>query len=540
MIMDINDNGLFDPYRTVKGFCAAKEGELESLRDFYKLKMPNSKLRVIGAAFGKIEKRDPRLFELYFLDRLANAGELASNARICEVFSESATVGEAFDNLLRNVKVAGGYRLSDIAEAADKRLERVGKVPAEYRSEEKVRLICGGDEKFYCSPTSSPMPKTQGTYCFLSAKGTEFAGDRMNEVVRLFENINIPLLKRIGKGGMIAAMIATGKSAFVDIKGFDGTDEVQSLSVLTDEIPDSLILLVDPSDVTKLDRICADSGLFFRVVGRQSEAQRLTVVYGGGYPISFSLQVLRAMTDAGRIRVKIPEENKEVKAEKGFSVSLNGEEAEKFAGCFFCGGNVFTAVSVRNPDFLSSAKGVIEAVGRLVAAGADYRKVSLSLNEHLGRNVDADLAMLLGIYRARTELCLTSLSNELTDSEEHSFTVFANSHVGSDMPIWDKVSERRRGKISVLPPRTGADGLPDMRDMRLLFEYVHGLIEDGKVLSAAFVGSEGAESAMAEMTCGEVVNVYENVPFGSFIVETEIQPDGIPIADRKLQINREN
>ena len=537
--METNDRG-YDPFRAVAGFRAAKGEALDSLRTYYKLNMPVSKLRMIAEIYTKLEKRDPTLSELYLLDGLAAVGTLASNVRITEVRSESAAAGEAFDDIRRNIEVKGGYRLSDIATAADIRLERAGKLPDMLHADGRVRLACGADETGFAPSEvkKTGRKETSGTYCFVSAAGTGFAGERTDMIDRMIADKNVIFSAKTGKGGMLAVMLAAGKSAFVNLSGFDGTSGVQSPDVLTKEFPDSMLLLVDQPDVPAVCRRLSDAGLYVRPVGRKSDAQRLTVVYGGGYPISFPVSLLRAIADAGRVTADICDDSAAADTEKHFSVILDGEETEDFEGYFTCDGNVYTALSVGTPDFFTSAKAVIEAVGRLVAAGADYRKVTLSLASRLGKDIGGDLAMLLGIYRARTELCLAAESNTLTDSEKQSFTVFARAPING-VPIWDKVGDRRRGVISVLPPRTGADGLPDMRDMRLLFDYVQKLIADGNVKSAAFVGSEGAEKALRDMTCGEYEKPLETVPFGSFIVETEKTPDGIPVADRKLQINRE-
>lgn len=537
--METNDKG-YDPFRTIAGFRAAKEEALDSLRTYYKLNMPVSKLRMIAEAYARLEKRDPTLSELYLLDGLAAAELLASNARITEVRSASEAAGEAFDDIRCNIDVKGGYRLSDIAAAADIRLERAGKLPEAFKDDCGVRLACGGDETGFgiAGARKSDGKAASGTYCFVSAAGTGFAGERMDMIGRLIADKNVFFSAKIGKGGMLAVMLAAGKSAFVNLSGFDGTAGVQSPDILTREFPDSMLLLVEQKDLPSVCRCLSEEGLFVRPVGRKSDAQRLTVVYGGGYPMSFPVSLLRATADAGRVTADICDGSAAADTEKRFSVILDGGEAEDFEGYFTCNDNVYTALSVGMPDFLSSAKAVIEAVGRLVAAGADYRKITLSLVSHLGRDTGGDLEMLLGIYRARTELCLVAGSNRLIDSEKRSFTVFAHAPLYG-MPVWNKVGDRRRGIISVLPPRIGADGLPDMRDVRLLFDYVYGLVSDGKVLSAAFVGNEGAEAVLRSMTCGEYVTLGETVPFGSFIVETENEPDGLPVADRKLQINRE-
>lgn len=539
--METNDMGMSDQFRTLKGFCSANDSALDSFRSCYKFNMPVAKMKMIAAFYAKNEKRDPTLSELCLLDGLSNAGNLASNVRITEVCSENAAAGAAFDDIRRNIGDKKEFRLSDIASAADIRLEKVGKTPEPLCSDAKVRLSCGAE-------CSSPVTfggkdvnrkEFSAIYCFVSAKGTAFEGARINEIFGMLDGAGVIFAKKIGKGGMLAAMLSTCRSAFVDLCGFDGTAGVQSPSILTKEFPDSLLLLTEQSNVTALCRRLSDAGLAVRTVGRMSDAQRLTVIYGGGYPISFSIGLLRAVASAWRVSAVICDNEPHARIEKQFSVSLNGEESESFDGYFACSDNVYTAMSVSSPDFLTSAEAVIEAVGRLVAAGADYRKVVLDLSCSVGNNVGDDLAMLLGVYRARTELCLTAEANRLADSGEHGFTVFARAPV-QDMPVWDKVSERRRGIISVLPPRTGSDGLPDMRDMRLLFDYVHGLILEGKVLSATFVGSEGVETALQNMTCGELKTLSTPVPFGSFIVETEKTPDGIAVADRKLQINREN
>lgn len=540
--METNDMGISEQFRTLKGFRTANDDTLGSLRSQYKFNMPVAKLKMIAAFYAKAEKRDPALSELYLLDGLSDVGKLASNARITEVRSANAAAGAAFDDIRRNINAKNGYLLSDIASAADIRLERVGKVPGSLCEDVEVRLSCGtegGCSITFKEKNARCKENSQEVYCFVSAKGTAFAGARLNEICGLFENADVIFAKKLGKGGMLSAMLSSRRSAFVNICGFDGTSGVQSPSILTKEFPDSLLLLVEQSDASPLCRRLADAGLAVRTVGRISDARRLTVVYGGGYPISFSVDFLRAVASAGRVVAVIDDDDLPAKVEKSFSVSLYGEEPAIFDGYFACNGNVYTAMSLSSPGFLSSAEAVIEAVGRLVAAGADYRKVVLDLSCRIGKDVGDDLSMLLGIYRARAELCLMAESNKLADSEEHGFEVFANAPV-QDMPVWNKVVERRRGEISVLPPRSGGDGLPDMRDMRLLFDYVHGLIAEGKVLSVAFVGSEGAEAALKNMTCGECETLNEVVPFGSFIVETEKTPDGIPVADRKLQINREN
>ena len=184
---------------------------------------------------------------------------------------------------------------------------------------------------------------------------------------------------------------------------------------------------------------------------------------------------------------------------------------------------------------------VVEAVSRLIAAGAPYQMIYLTHQEYfprLGRNPERwgmPLAALLGAYRAQMGLGCAAISGKdsMSGSFENldvpptliSFAVTAADRNRAVSPEFKGVGH----PVVWLKPEVGEDGLPTEASLKAVFHKVARLLETGKALACSTPAWGGAAYALQQMVMGNGIGIRisEDInqealfgdSYGSFILE---------------------
>lgn len=186
---------------------------------------------------------------------------------------------------------------------------------------------------------------------------------------------------------------------------------------------------------------------------------------------------------------------------------------------------------------------IVESVCKLIAAGASFENVYLSLQEYfekLGTNEKAwgkAAAAVLGAYRAQKELGIGAIGGK--DSMSGTFenlTVpptlisFAVTTDGIDKVLTTDFKKRGH-KVVILEPEIGKDGLPTADSLIANFNRLKELEEAGLVASCYTPGYGGLAEAVFKMAIGnrigfEFDRTFSNsdifgYKYGSFILELE-------------------
>lgn len=212
-----------------------------------------------------------------------------------------------------------------------------------------------------------------------------------------------------------------------------------------------------------------------------------------------------------------------------------------------------------NPDLSSwsqyhgSTYAIVEAVSKAVALGADYKKIYLTFQEYFERlgtdpkRWGKPFAALLGAYRTQLELGIAAIGGK--DSMSGSFneldvpptlTSFAVAPVKADKVISQEF-KKAGSKVVMFTVKRDENDLPDFDALKKMYDTVHKLITDGKVLSSSVVKGFGLAETISKMAFGNMIGfkfadiseeLIFNAPLGSIVLETECDIEGaVPVGE---------
>ncbi len=197
-------------------------------------------------------------------------------------------------------------------------------------------------------------------------------------------------------------------------------------------------------------------------------------------------------------------------------------------------------LSSRSP-YHAAYLAVVDSVSKLIAAGASFRDVYLSFQEHFdkpGRDPKRwgkPLSALLGAFRAQMDLGIAAIGGK--DSMSGSFEkldvppTLVSFAVTTDQTQHVLSPEFRHAGSTVylLAPERDENGLPKSASMLALFDRLTALQRDGKVSACWAIGPGGVLEAVLKMAFGNglgfcfapdfALSALRNKQYGSFLVE---------------------
>ncbi|MCC8169744.1 MAG: phosphoribosylformylglycinamidine synthase [Oscillospiraceae bacterium] len=210
-----------------------------------------------------------------------------------------------------------------------------------------------------------------------------------------------------------------------------------------------------------------------------------------------------------------------------------------------------------NPDLSSwsqyhgSTYAIVESVSKAVAMGADYKKIYLTFQEYFERlgtdpkRWGKPFSALLGAYMTQLELGIAaiggkdSMSGSVNDLDvPPTLTSFAVAPVKADKVISQEI-KKEGSKLIMFTVKRDENDLPCFDELKKMYDTVHSLITDGKVLSASVVKGFGLAETVSKMAFGNMIGVefdknvtndmLFNAPLGSIVLEVEEDMDGAVI-----------
>ena len=198
--------------------------------------------------------------------------------------------------------------------------------------------------------------------------------------------------------------------------------------------------------------------------------------------------------------------------------------------------------------FHGAVYAIIESVSKAVALGADYKKIYLTFQEYFERlgtdpkRWGKPFAALLGAYRTQLELGIAAIGGK--DSMSGSFneldvpptlTSFAVAPAKADKVVSQEL-KKTDSKLVLFMLKRDENGLPVFDELKKMYDTVHQLIKDGKVLSASTVKAYGLCETVSKMAFGNKIGVELSdkvtndllfyAPMGSIVIETGCDIDG--------------
>lgn len=197
--------------------------------------------------------------------------------------------------------------------------------------------------------------------------------------------------------------------------------------------------------------------------------------------------------------------------------------------------------------FHGAVYAVIEAVGKIVAAGGDYRRIRCSLQEYfekLGRSPEKwgkPFAALLGAYHALSELGIAAIGGK--DSMSGSFMdlnvpptliTFAVEVIDVGRSVSPEFKRVGSTVVYIEASRDEYE-MPCFHRMKNIYRGIENVIKQGKVLAAHTVRYGGVAEAISKMSFGngigfrfrrtwESVNLFRP-GYGSFLLEMDTSAD---------------
>jgi phosphoribosylformylglycinamidine synthase len=185
---------------------------------------------------------------------------------------------------------------------------------------------------------------------------------------------------------------------------------------------------------------------------------------------------------------------------------------------------------------------IVQSVSKLIAAGAKFDSVYLSLQEYfqkLGTDEKAwgtAVSAVLGAFRAQMELGIGGIGGK--DSMSGTFedihvppTLISFAVTTDDIDRVVSPEFKARGhNVILISPEIGEDGLPTAVSLKRCFTQIEELGNDGSIAACMTPGYGGIAEAVYKMAIGNGIGFeYENditmrdifsYAYGSFVVET--------------------
>ena len=227
-------------------------------------------------------------------------------------------------------------------------------------------------------------------------------------------------------------------------------------------------------------------------------------------------------------------------------------EEGKTDDCSFMAWGYNPAISEKSP-FHGAYLAVVESVSKLVATGAAFKDVYLTLQEYFEKpGEDAErwgqpLAALLGAFKAQTDLQIGAIGGK--DSMSGSFenldvpptlVSFAVT-TGSTAEVVANHFKHEGSKVVWIKPTYLKSGLPDKQSLISCYDKVTKLMRSGKIISCWTPVYGGAAEGVMKMCLGNKLGFAYNdkvelndifgYAYGSFIAETDDESLGILLGE---------
>lgn len=197
--------------------------------------------------------------------------------------------------------------------------------------------------------------------------------------------------------------------------------------------------------------------------------------------------------------------------------------------------------------FHGAVYSIIESVTKIAAAGGDYRKVRLTLQEYFERlHKDPEkwgkpLSALLGAYYAQMKLGIPAIGGK--DSMSGTFkdlnvpptlVAFAVNIVDVNNVVSQEF-KKAGSRVVLLTAQRDENELPVFESLTKNYDKVNELIKEGKVLSSHTIKIGGLAEALSKMSFGNKIGMVFNEriehrdlfspDYGSIVVEIEGSED---------------
>jgi hypothetical protein len=569
----------------VINFPSLSERLLYNMRLDVGLFMKVDFLRFLQQHYKNVEKRDPSLDELYFIDRYLEIKGYGASP-VGEMIADTEYAAETYSDLISKWKAVCRHEyapsLGEVAGVAGRYLERSGRISPldSYASvaagdAADLRLILSGfmpcaltDDGAagrLCRREALVAPAAGSLIVILHPASEEMPPDAFARALsRTVFSKGGQAFRRgvfIGETGIAGAIPDLCGGASIDLDAVPGVAAGSGLTGLCDAAHGSVVAALDQYAYKEFAAAAGAESIAVNIIGSVSSSNSLSVTSGGTLPLSMNIKMefLRALArhtgEKFIIRRHTRNEEESICAGRDITGGAN-------LRCFDAGSELLLATvraDGRAEPFFMSLGAVLTAAAQCVAGGADYTDAVLSFCAEMpaGEKDESGLfdpyqagdalALILGAYRAQMEYCLPDTGSVYTFSgnrPDFSFTVSASARIkGKPVPA---VFCKAGSGVYLLAPHYDSYGMPDFEDLRRLWRYAAAVCRDGLAKSAFAAGPGSVNDAIMAMCGGGNIcfDISGNVDGrilstsapGGIIIESDAQLQGMLIGHTEAAI----
>ncbi len=385
----------------------------------------------------------------------------------------------------------------------------------------------GGTGRSFAFICRKPITHGDKIYAILkSTDGTE----NFEEKLRLFAAspsvlTHVKKLCPIDGRGVLRSLTELGTGMEIELPRLYGKEAAAERLLVADV---GMLLVVKASEASDVLIDALDAGLRPRLVGQLRKDEQVLLKHEGNTCFSFSLPFLKRLSFSRAYRTEM-----KPSGTNRHALLLSNGKTETIDG-----NELFLVRANADDSHHAALYATLYAVAACVAHGislCDIRiaeRIELALTDISPESLGKQLALLLGFYRAATELELTELNSAVIATQGSAeFTLYAVATEPKN-PTPDKLVDTD-SKIYLLEPAYDEQGNPDFEDLKKMFAYVLELRKDGLLLSAkAVVGS--VLPVLEDMSRDSLAEYLHDEPYiakaGSILIETNQNVQGLLLA----------
>ena len=544
----------------IRRFGAYNPQQLEQMKRDLNIKMPMNKLSFCASYYRTVEKRDPSIEELQFLDLFSRDSESSPlSIAPTELLTNDTFVAKTYADLMAkryelNPDAKTPCTLFEMMNLATAYLERAGKdaTPSglvcslEKRDTPYTKLGNSAVLEKNASVGLRVLPKTSLPLLtgdlLLLLRPLAKSAQRIRPLGAFLDSpalaSQIKQLRTVGKRGLFAELLSLTSCATVEPDRLSQTGEPLPLSMLVTAFEGDLLVRISRESYPAFAKATYELGIFAAAFATVGNGTRITVVRPRGTTFSLQTRFLRMLFPLRPVSVKLGNERTDTLtpiSHAPYIASQNDLMQTASVGTAM----ISAASAAPTKSFFRNALDTaLATVLTLAVSGCDYADQRLSVSMEIPQNTDDThvagdcISTLLGVYRLQAELAMPAASIRLDcdPSLRHpTLQVFAVSH-GNACPASFTAAGNH---VYCLSPATTPDGLPDFDDLRRLLTLLTALRQNGILRSARVLCHEEISDAIRAMmseklgclTSGKELFATDSLPIG-VLIETSEPIDG--------------
>ena len=517
----------------VRGFGDYTATQREQLQRDLSLSFSDKLLCFCMAHYKNAEKRDPYIDELQMLSALSEVlGRDCAAITVSELFTNDEFVAKTYADMLQKRKVLNPSATSSVS------LREIASIPSRYlysvtgrrprfehlRSPEYVRDLPVSPSARCAAPAHSPFRlrfggEEEGVNDDLLVLLSRAAGDTIYKFARrcerFFDAEDVASLLTgvypVGSDGLLRELLEITDGLSIDLRAFSPLDSALPVTVLTSSYTGCRIVRVSRKNLSAILDLIKKNGIEGFPFAQFTKDSKFTFVRQSGNSFSVQSNFLCTLFEKKELSAMLPNE-KGVKADGVFHRATNvrscaylSSDSVTSSQTVSVGGITCAAASAcpQGAFFESAIVATVASALSMALCGRDHTEISLCSASEMPDTLNDPhilgecLSLLLGAYRAQTELSLVATHSTIRASHvaHPSLSVFAYGNASAPPA---RLSLEGSTVYCLAVPRD-ENGLPDFPSLRELQRELAACARNGHIASARVLVNESVTEGLSAM-----------------------------------------